>query len=68
MATTNPIDAYVKKVSYMRHEQKEYFKTRNYQTLQRAKALEKEVDAMTLTLMNRITTDGSLISNESQNH
>lgn len=64
MATTHPIDAYVKKVSFMRHEQKEYFRTRAYEHLQKAKALEKEVDALTLGFMNAITENGSVINNQ----
>lgn len=67
MATsTHPIDAYVKKVSFMRHEQKEYFRTRAHEHLQKAKALEREVDALTTGLMNRITEEGSLF-NQNQN-
>jgi len=62
MATTHPIDAYVKKVSFMRHEQKEYFRTRAYEHLQKAKALKKEVDALTLGFMNAITENGTVIN------
>lgn len=63
-ATTHPLDAYVKKVSFMRHEQKEYFRTRAYEHLQKAKALEKEVDALTLGFMNAITENGTVINNQ----
>lgn len=63
-ASTHPLDAYVKKVSFMRHEQKEYFRTRAYEHLQKAKALEKEVDALTLGFMNAITENGTVINNQ----
>jgi len=61
-ATTHPIDAYVKKVAFMRYEQKEYFRTRAYEHLQKAKALEKEVDALTLGFINAITENGTVIN------
>jgi len=37
-------DAFVSKVREMRAAQKEYFKTRSYDVLNRSKSLEKEVD------------------------
>lgn len=43
---------FVEKVSEMRNAQKQYFRTRSYEILSRAKQLEREVDAEIERLLN----------------
>lgn len=46
------MQAFIDKVHAMRKAQKKYFRTRNFNSLNEAKALEKEVDQMIGDLQN----------------
>lgn len=47
---TQPANAFIFKVAEMRNAQREYFKTRSVEWLNRSKKLEKEVDTILASL------------------
>lgn len=53
----NEIKQFVELVVEMRRTQKEFFKSRNYTVMQKAKILEKEVDERSAEILNGFNQD-----------
>lgn len=53
----NEIKKFVELVVEMRRTQKEFFKSRNYTVMQKAKILEKEVDERSAEILNGFNQD-----------
>lgn len=53
----NEIKQFVELVVEMRRTQKEFFKSRNYTVMQKAKILEKEVDEKAAEILNSFNKD-----------
>ena len=53
------ITAFVEQVIQMRKIQKEFFRTRNYTTMQKAKMLEKDVDDRARKLLSQLKKEES---------
>lgn len=53
----NEIKQFVELVVEMRRTQKEFFKSRNYTVMQKAKILEKEVDERAAEILNGFNQD-----------